>query len=93
MNPEMATGAPRSKKIHSARWSEDWKRGSRAILATATRQMRASTRFHRRIVMNRTSTMSENAEPTTTSANTPKPRTGFQSHSTVCAAWGSTSHR
>ena len=36
----------------------------------ATMVMRASTRFHRRMVMHRTSTISENADPTTAAANT-----------------------
>src|SRR5262245_51668679 len=44
------------------------------------------------MVMQRTSTISENAEPTTTIANAAKPPTGFQSQST-CAAFGCTMAR
>ena len=66
--------------------------GIRATLATLTRTIRYRTRFQRRIVMQRTSTISENAEPSTTTAKTANPPTGFQSHRTS-AAFGCTRPR
>ena len=87
ISPDSATGPVAAAKSQNARWSGEtsWKRRSSGNRATPTIVMRASTRFHRRAVMQRTSTISDSAAPATITAKKSGPSTGFTSVSSPVA--------